>query len=123
MGITSGNFTGSIHGSYSKRHQETKKSFFSQKSSMLHTKLRHHAYTLIADTTGGLHPGLERRLTDVAESLDNGLTLRARFQMEMIVRDYGTHVAYKVGSANLHMRLASAEAVAIVFTKLLDVFP
>ncbi|KAH7720909.1 hypothetical protein AAVH_11547 [Aphelenchoides avenae] len=95
-GMSWGLFSGSIHGSYSKRHQETKQSFYRTKSSMLHTKLNHHAYTLIADVTAGLHPGFERRLQDVADSLTKNLTQRARYQMEMIVRDYGTHVAYKV---------------------------
>lgn len=81
---------------------------------MLVTKLRHVAYTLVADVTAELHPGFERRLMEVADSMTRNLTLRARYQMEMIIRDYGTHIAYKVPSLNIITRLPFLRRVRLV---------
>ena len=44
-----------LSGSFSSKHQVTRNTFHRQKSTMLHSKMVHHAYTLIADGNSELH--------------------------------------------------------------------
>ncbi|KAE9551066.1 hypothetical protein FO519_005733 [Halicephalobus sp. NKZ332] len=92
-GGTFGRF--SLSGSFSKTHQEIKDTFFRQQSTMLHSKMIYHAYTLITDEATGLNDGFLGRLQQIADSVAKGVLPQAKHLAELIVRDYGTHVVFK----------------------------
>lgn len=50
-----------------------------QKTTFLRTQLAHHAYTLMADFSGGLHSTFIRRLREVTDSVVGGFLERARY--------------------------------------------
>ncbi|KAE9547428.1 hypothetical protein FO519_009359 [Halicephalobus sp. NKZ332] len=85
----------SVSGSFSYNHQVTKNTFFRQKSTMLHSKMIHHAYTLITDGSAGLNDGFVARLQQIIDTVDNGNYPQAKRLAELIVRDYGTHIVFK----------------------------
>ena len=84
-----------VSGSYSTTHQEVKNTFSQKKSTMLHSKMVYHAYTLITDGSTGLNDGFVARLKHIVESIDDKLFPQAKYLAELIVRDYGTHIVYK----------------------------
>uniref|UniRef100_A0A914ENN9 Macrophage-expressed gene 1 protein n=1 Tax=Acrobeloides nanus TaxID=290746 RepID=A0A914ENN9_9BILA len=87
---------GSISGSFSAKYQETKEKMVGEKSSMFHTKLLYHAYTLIVQAGSELHPTFKARLLSIDDALEKNLTRRAKYLAETVIRDFGTHVLTKV---------------------------
>ena len=84
-----------ISGSFSYIYQETKNTFYRQKSTMLHSKMIHHAYTLITDKSSGLHDGFVARLVEITDAIENKTYPLAKRLAELIIRDYGTHIVFR----------------------------
>jgi hypothetical protein len=78
-------------GSFSMKHQESKETFAKYKSSLLHTKLIYRSFNLYRDPVGPLEPGFVDRIEQIANSLSRNLTYNAKYNAEMVVKDYGTH--------------------------------
>ncbi|KAH7721529.1 macrophage expressed protein [Aphelenchoides avenae] len=88
-------------GSYEQKRIRIKQTMQGQKTTFLRTQLAHHAYTLMADFSGGLHPTFIRRLREITDSVVDGFLERARYLAELIIRDYGTHVLTNVKAGAL----------------------
>lgn len=81
-----------VSGSYSQTHIETKKQFFSERSSMFHTKLEYHAYDIPDQLGSTLHPIFLAQLDDISNAIQNNMTRRAQYLSQLLIRNYGTHV-------------------------------
>lgn len=60
-------------------------------SNVFITKMKAHSYSLLANPDAGLTPDFKRRLMGIADHMRNNLTLRAMYESQLIIRDYGTH--------------------------------
>uniref|UniRef100_A0A914XJ51 Macrophage-expressed gene 1 protein n=1 Tax=Plectus sambesii TaxID=2011161 RepID=A0A914XJ51_9BILA len=81
-----------ISGSFSAQHQEMKNKFFKEKSSLLHTSLSYHAYTVISQPGTGLHPTFKARLFAINDAISKNLTRMAHYLAQITITDFGTHV-------------------------------
>uniref|UniRef100_A0A914WDI2 Macrophage-expressed gene 1 protein n=1 Tax=Plectus sambesii TaxID=2011161 RepID=A0A914WDI2_9BILA len=89
-GFSLGHF--GISGSFSAQHQEVKNKFFQEKSSLFHTSLSYHAYTVIAQPGTGLHPTFKAHLLAINDAVSKNLTRMARYLAQTAVRDFGTYM-------------------------------
>lgn len=81
--------------SYSQRYQQVKKSYHRYESVIFSTELVHHAYTNTLDGTAQLDAAFRARI----DALDYSGAQPSRMglvQSQLVVRDYGTHVATTV---------------------------
>ncbi|XP_064641870.1 macrophage-expressed gene 1 protein-like [Lineus longissimus] len=85
-----------VSGSFSDEHQSIKKHQVNDKSITTRVMLRHHMYSIRMEPDTQLHPKFKARLMDIAAHIANNNTKMADYLLQLVVRDYGTHVVTAV---------------------------
>jgi hypothetical protein len=81
-----------VSGSFSEEHQQIKKHQVNDKSITTRVMLRYHMYTIRMTPYVPLHPNFKTRLMDIAAYIANNNTKMAEYLLQLVVRDFGTHV-------------------------------
>ena len=82
----------SISGSYSHEYRETKQRQVDQKSITFRVYATYTVYEVILEPTAKLHQDFLARLNLAKQALAKNQTAKADYLLELMVRDYGTHV-------------------------------
>jgi hypothetical protein len=82
----------SVSGSFSEEHQNIKKHQVNDKSITTRVMLRYHMYKIRMNPDVPLHPNFKTRLMDIAAYIANNNTRMAEYLLQLVVRDFGTHV-------------------------------
>eukprot|EP00117_Sycon_ciliatum_P038138 scpid30640/ scgid28397/ Macrophage-expressed gene 1 protein len=83
---------GKFSGSFDVGYQKNKKEQVTKKSSTTRTQIRHEFYKVEVKADSQLSQTLKNRLLNVGELMLSNMTAAAEYEMELIIRDFGTHV-------------------------------
>ncbi|XP_064639401.1 macrophage-expressed gene 1 protein-like [Lineus longissimus] len=96
VGASFSGFGVSVSGSFSYEHQQVKDQQVKDSSSTVRVTLKQHLYTMALQPGFQLHPHFKARLLDVARHIEGNNTRMADYELDLLVRDYGTHVITSV---------------------------
>ncbi|KAL3843222.1 hypothetical protein ACJMK2_021167 [Sinanodonta woodiana] len=86
----------SISGHFSDEFESVKQKQFKEKASTIRIQARYVRYTALSEPDTPLHPGFRNRLQRIASHLQLNRTNMARYESQLLVRDFGTHVIRSV---------------------------
>ena len=81
-----------ISGHFSTEYQHVKSEQINDQSVTTRVQLRYVRYKTTLQPDSPLHPSFKSRLLDIAVSLQMNQTEQARYQSQILIRDFGTHV-------------------------------
>ncbi|XP_064643944.1 macrophage-expressed gene 1 protein-like [Lineus longissimus] len=102
-----------VSGSFSEEHQSIKKHQVNDKSITTRVMLRYHMYTIRMNPDVQLHPNFKARMMDIAAYVANNNTKMADYLLQLIVRDFGTHVVTAIDAG---ATLAQVDQVKSTFS-------
>nr|ABP96718.1 macrophage expressed protein [Haliotis diversicolor supertexta] len=102
-----------VSGKFSSGYEDVKSKQIGDRSYTTRVQLRYVRYTAKLQPDAALHPTFKSRLLSIAGSLQLNKTDQARYDSELLVRDFGTHVITDVdaGAALVQEDQVSAEFV------------
>lgn len=104
----------SIDGSFCAESQSVKENQIGKDSFITRTQARYVRYTVQVQPDASLHPAFRSRVIDIAKSIQMGENDVARYESQLLVRDFGTHVltAIDAGAAIAQIRHVSSKFVS-----------
>jgi hypothetical protein len=90
-----------ISGSYSKTYQTVKKNTITSSTSIMESKVKNHAYSLIAEPDAPLEAVFKQRILEMGDAIRMNKTYLASYLSQLLVRDYGTHVVTRVEAGSV----------------------
>ncbi|XP_046359442.2 macrophage-expressed gene 1 protein [Haliotis rufescens] len=102
-----------VSGTFSSGYESVKSKQIGDKSYTTRVQLRYVRYSAKLQPDASLHPTFKSRLLSIAGSLQLNKTDQARYDSELLVRDFGTHVVTSVdaGAALVQEDQVSSEFV------------
>ncbi|KAL3843216.1 hypothetical protein ACJMK2_021161 [Sinanodonta woodiana] len=85
-----------ISGQFSYEFESVKEKQFMEKTVTTRTQARYIRYTAISEPDSVLHPAFHARLRRIAAHLEMNQTATARYESQLLIRDFGTHVIRSV---------------------------
>ena len=85
-----------VSGKFSFEYQDVKNHQVNDKAQTTRVQIRHNRYKVSLQPDSQLHPKFKNRLLDIAANLQNNKTDSAEYMIELLVRDFGTHVVTRV---------------------------
>ncbi|KAH9492026.1 Macrophage-expressed protein 1 protein [Bulinus truncatus] len=86
----------SISGTYSSEHQELKSKQIEDKATTVRVQMRYYRYEAKLQPDPVLSPQFKSRLLSIAARIELNQTEQARYEGQLLVRDFGTHVLTSV---------------------------
>ncbi|KAK3594369.1 hypothetical protein CHS0354_032878 [Potamilus streckersoni] len=85
-----------ISGHFSDEFESVKQKQCMEKASTIRIQARYIRYTALSEPDTLLHPGFRARLKRIAAHLELNRTSMARYESQLLIRDFGTHVIRSV---------------------------
>ncbi|KAL3843215.1 hypothetical protein ACJMK2_021160 [Sinanodonta woodiana] len=85
-----------INGHFSYEFESVKQKQYMEKAATIRIQARYIRYTAISEPDSVLHPGFRARLRRIAAHLQMNRTAMARYESQLLIRDFGTHVIRSV---------------------------
>ncbi|KAK3594370.1 hypothetical protein CHS0354_032879 [Potamilus streckersoni] len=85
-----------ISGHFSYEFESVKEKQYMEKASTIRIQARYIRYTALSEPDTLLHPGFRARLRRIAAHLEMNRTAMARYESQLLIRDFGTHVIRSV---------------------------
>ncbi|KAK3594371.1 hypothetical protein CHS0354_032880 [Potamilus streckersoni] len=85
-----------ISGHFSDEFESVKENQCMEKAATIRVQARYIRYTAHSEPDAPLHPSFRERLKQIAAHLELNQTTMARYESQLLVRDFGTHVVRSV---------------------------
>jgi hypothetical protein len=96
VGASFSGFGVKVSGSFSYEHNQVKENQVRDSSTTIRVTLKQHRYTMALQPGFQLHPDFKARLLDAATHIEGNNTRMVDYELDLLVRDYGTHVITSV---------------------------
>ncbi|XP_076098058.1 macrophage-expressed gene 1 protein-like [Mytilus galloprovincialis] len=102
-----------IHGSYSSEYQEVKTNQISDNSMTVRVGARYEKYVSKLLTEIDLDDAFRDRVLTIADNLLSGQKHTARYESQLLIRDFGTHVVTSVNAGALIYKIEQLNRTAV----------
>lgn len=102
-----------VSGKFGFEYQHVKQHQVNDDAKTTRVQIRHDLYKVILQPDSQLNPKFKNRLLDIAANIQSNNTLFSRYQSELLVRDYGTHIVRTVEAGALISQIDSVSSTYV----------